>query len=120
MHIDSDAENLTPDSISLEDFARLDLRVARVVHAEEVEGADRLLRLRLDVGQQGERTVFAGIRGHYEPAVLAGRLLVLVANLKPRKMRFGISEGMVLAAGNKNTVCLLSPDSPITPGTRVS
>ena len=118
MHKDSNQENVL-SLISIDDFARLDLRVARVIAAEEVEGADRLLRLRLDVGQTGEQTVLAGIRQHYKPEELEGRLLVLVANLEPRKMRFGTSEGMVLAAGGDSGVCLLSPDGPIAPGTQV-
>jgi methionyl-tRNA synthetase len=104
--------------ITIDDFAKVDLRVARVVEASLVEGADKLLRLRLDLGGL-ERTVFAGIRSAYDPAQLDGRLVVVVANLKPRKMRFGISEGMVLAAGDGDGVFLLSPDSGAKPGSRV-
>ena len=114
-----DAREPALGMIDMEEFSRLELRIARVLTAEEVAGADRLLRLQLDVGQEGERTVLAGIRQHYKPEELEGRLLVLVANLQPRKMRFGISEGMVLAAGDKDAVRLLSPDAAIAPGTRV-
>src|SRR5690606_32568993 len=97
----------TGSEIDIELFSRLDLRVARVVTAELVEGADKLLKLTLDTGVDS-RTVFAGIRSAYEPSALEGRLVVLVANLKPRKMRFGISEGMVLAAsGDGKGVFLL-------------
>jgi methionyl-tRNA synthetase len=102
--------------VAIEDFQRLDLRVARVVAAEAVEGADRLVKLTLETGD-GTRTVFAGIRQAYEPGVLVGRNVVLLANLRPRKMRFGISEGMVLAAdGGGSGVFLLSPDDGATPG----
>jgi methionyl-tRNA synthetase len=106
-------------AIVIDDFARVDLRVARVLRAEPVEGADKLLRLRLDVGDH-QRTVFAGIKAAYEAASLEGRLLVVVANLAPRKMRFGVSEGMVLAAGpGGEHVFLLAPDSGAVPGQRV-
>ena len=107
------------DEISVEDFARLDLRVARVVSAESVDGADKLLKLVVDTGD-GTRTVFAGIRQAYEPAALVGRHVVLLANLKPRKMRFGVSEGMVLAAGPGGTdIFLVTPDDGSRPGMAV-
>jgi methionyl-tRNA synthetase len=86
--------------INIEDFAKLDLRVARIAKAEHVEGADKLLKLTLDVGSLGTRTVFAGIKSAYDPAQLDGRLTVMVANLAPRKMKFGVSEGMILAASD--------------------
>ncbi len=105
--------------IQIDDFAKLDLRVARIIAAEAVPEADKLLRLRLDLGSC-ERTVFAGIKSAYDPAALVGRLTVMVANLAPRKMRFGVSEGMVLAAGGgAKEVFLLSPDSGAQPGMRV-
>lgn len=107
------------DEIEFDDFAKVDLRVVRIVKAEHVEGADKLLRLTLDLGQ-GERNVFAGIKSAYNPEDLEGRLTVMVANLKPRKMKFGMSEGMVLAAGpGGKDIFLLSPDSGSTPGMRV-
>ena len=106
--------------IDLDQFLKTDLRVARVVDASLVEGTDKLLRLTLDVGTE-QRTVFAGIRSGYEPAALVGKLVVLVANLAPRKMRFGVSQGMVLAASAKGEgVFLLSPDSGAKPGMKVS
>ncbi len=105
--------------ITIDDFLKIDLRVARIDRAERVAGADKLLQLTLDTGD-GERTVFAGIKSAYEPAALEGRLVVLVANLKPRKMRFGTSEGMVLAAGPGGAdIFLLSPDEGAEPGMRV-
>jgi len=101
-------------------FAAVDLRVARIVNAEFVEGADKLLRLELDLGGP-KRQVFAGIRSTYDPKTLIGRLTVMVANLAPRKMRFGVSEGMVLAASHGDgKPYLLEPDSGAEPGMKVS
>jgi len=105
--------------VSIEDFARIDLRIARIVTAEQVEGADKLLRLVVDLGGE-RRTVFAGIRQAYAPEQLVGRLTVVVANLEHRKMRFGTSEGMVLAAGPGGTdIFLLAPDDGAQPGMKV-
>jgi methionyl-tRNA synthetase len=107
-------------SVSIDEFKRLDLRVARIVSAEAVPGADKLLKLTLDLGTE-KRTVFAGIKSAYDPAALTGRLTVMIANLAPRKMKFGVSEGMVLAAsGSEPGVFLLAPDAGATPGMRVS
>jgi methionyl-tRNA synthetase len=106
-------------TVTLEDFNKLDLRVARIVEAEAVAGADKLLRLTLDLGGE-TRTVFAGIKSAYEPAQLRGRLTVVVANLAPRKMKFGVSQGMVLAASGEGPgVFLLAPDAGAEPGMRV-
>ncbi|HLB15037.1 MAG TPA: methionine--tRNA ligase [Burkholderiales bacterium] len=109
-----------PPTIGIDDFAKLDLRVAKIVSAETVEGADKLLKLTVDLGGE-TRTLFAGIRSAYDPAQLVGRLTVVVANLAPRKMRFGTSEGMVLAASGDQGpgVFLLAPDSGAQPGMRV-
>jgi methionyl-tRNA synthetase len=107
-------------TISLDEFKRVDLRVARIANAEHVDGADKLLKLTLDLGFE-TRTVFAGIKSAYDPALLVGRLTVVVANLAPRKMKFGVSEGMVLAAsGDEPGLYLLSPDSGAKPGMRIS
>ena len=109
--------------ISIDDFAKVDLRIARIAKAEHVEGADKLLRLQLDLGALGMRQVFAGIKSAYAPEALEGRLTVVVANLAPRKMKFGISEGMVLAAsdetGGTAGLFVLSPDSGAQPGMKV-
>jgi methionyl-tRNA synthetase len=106
--------------ISIDDFSKIDLRVARITMAEHVEGADKLLRLTLDVGALGTRQVFAGIKSAYDPEALKGRLTVMVANLAPRKMKFGLSEGMVLAAsGDAPGLYLLAPDSGAQPGMKV-
>jgi len=107
------------DVINIDDFARVDLRVAKIVKAEHVDGADKLLQLTLDIGNE-TRTVFAGIKSAYTPEQLQGRLTVMVANLSPRKMRFGTSEGMVLAAGRGGKeLFILSPDSGAEPGMRI-
>ena len=111
------AEPIAPP-ITIEDFAKVDLRVARIVRAEAVAGADKLLRLELDLGGE-TRQVFAGIKAAYAAEDLPGRLTVMVANLAPRKMRFGVSEGMVLAAGDAGGLYLLSPDDGAEPGMRV-
>jgi methionyl-tRNA synthetase len=106
--------------IGIEDFAKIDLRVARIVNAEHVEGAEKLLRLTLDIGEANPRTVFAGIKSAYDPEKLKGRMTVMVANLAPRKMKFGLSEGMVLAAsGESPGLFILSPDDGAQPGMRI-
>lgn len=117
------SSNAAPDNsdmIEIGDFAKVDLRVARVLQAQPVEGSDKLLQLTLDVGPLGQRNVFSGIREHYQAEQLVGQLVVLVANLKPRKMRFGVSEGMVIAAGGESGVFLVSPAHDAQPGDRVS
>jgi methionyl-tRNA synthetase len=112
-------EQAVSDTISIEDFNKLDLRVARIARAERVEGADKLLKLTLDLGGPA-RTVFAGIKSAYEPAQLEGKLAVVVANLAPRNMKFGVSEGMVLAAsGDGPGIFLVAPDTGALPGMRV-
>ncbi|MDR0378958.1 MAG: methionine--tRNA ligase subunit beta, partial [Candidatus Accumulibacter sp.] len=109
--------------ISIDDFMKVELKVARIVDAGHVEGAEKLVRLSLDIGEEKPRQVFAGIKSAYDPAQLIGRLTVMVANLAPRKMRFGVSEGMILAAsdpaGATPGIFLLAPDAGATPGMRV-
>ncbi|MBB3142074.1 methionine--tRNA ligase [Halomonas organivorans] len=113
------ADDPIADEIAFDDFAKVDLRIARIAKAEYVEGADKLLQLTLDLGGE-TRNVFAGIRKAYAPEALEGHLTVMVANLAPRKMRFGVSEGMVLAAGDDDGIYLLEPHSGAQPGQRVS
>jgi methionyl-tRNA synthetase len=106
--------------LSIDEFRKVDLRVVRIVDAEAVAGADKLLRLTLDLGS-GRRTVFAGIKGAYDPTALKGRLTVMVANLAPRRMKFGVSEGMVLAASGEGPgLYLLAPDSGAAPGMKIT
>ncbi len=112
------------DTISIDDFVKVDLRVARIVNCEHVEGSTKLLRLTLDVGEGRQRNVFSGIKAAYQPEQLIGRLTVMVANLAPRKMKFGISEGMVLAASHADDkvdtgIYLLEPSSGAQPGMRI-
>jgi methionyl-tRNA synthetase len=111
--------------IKIDDFAKVDLRVARIVNAEKVDGSDKLLRLTLDVGEGRHRNVFSGIAAHFDPATLVGKLTVVVANLAPRKMKFGLSEGMVLAASHADDkvdggLYLLEPGSGAQPGMRLN
>ena len=107
-------------TISIDDFSKVELRIAKIVNAEQVDGADKLLKLTLDVGEGRHRTVFAGIKSAYQPEDLVGRLTPMVANLAPRKMKFGLSEGMVLAAsGDGPGIFLLAPDTGAQPGMRV-
>lgn len=113
-------EPLTEEHCTYDDFVKVDMRVARIVEANHVEGADKLLGLKLSLGGDVTRNVFAGIKSVYDPEQLVGRLVVCCANLAPRKMRFGISEGMVLASGpGGKDIYLLNPDDGATPGMRV-
>jgi methionyl-tRNA synthetase len=106
--------------ITMDDFGKVEIRIAKIINAEHVDGADKLLKLTLDIGDSRPRTVFAGIKSAYKPEDLIGRLTPMVANLAPRKMKFGLSEGMVLAASGEGPgIFLLAPDSGATPGMRV-
>ncbi len=121
-HAEKQTHEIQPiaETISIDDFSKIDLRIARIVNAEHVEGADKLLRLTLDIGEGKTRNVFAGIKSAYAPEKLIGRHTVMVANLAPRKMKFGLSEGMVLAAsGNEPGLYILGPDAGAEPGMRV-
>ena len=116
-------EDIAPE-IKIDDFTKVDLRIARIVKAETVDGSTKLLRLTLDVGEGRTRNVFSGIAGAYKPEDLEGKLTVMVANLAPRKMKFGISEGMVLAASHADEkanpgVFVLEPFPGAQPGMRV-
>ena len=113
------SENPIADEITIDDFMKVDLRVAKIIKAEHVDGADKLLQLTLDLGGE-TRNVLAGIKSAYQPEDLEGKMTVMVANLAPRKMRFGLSEGMVLAAGSGGKeLFILSPDSGAEPGMKV-
>ena len=115
--INEEIEMEDSNLINIKDFVKVELRVAKIVKAEGIEEADKLIKLHLDVGDLGERTVFAGIKSAYDPESLNGRHVVLVANLEPRKMKFGVSEGMVLASSNdEGSIYLISPDEGAKPG----
>ena len=112
------------EEIRIDDFAKIDLRIARIVDCEHVDGSDKLLRLSLDVGEGRLRNVFSGIKSAYKPEDLKGKLTVLVANLAPRKMKFGVSEGMVLAASAADEktdpgIYILEPWPGAQPGMRI-
>jgi methionyl-tRNA synthetase len=116
-------EEMAPE-ITINDFSKIDLRIARIVNCEHVEGSDKLLRLTLDVGDGRTRNVFSGIKSSYKPEELIGKLTVMVANLAPRKMKFGVSEGMVLAASAADEksnpgIYVLNPWPGAEPGMRV-
>ena len=108
------------DEINIEDFLKIDLRVAKIISAENVEDADKLLKLNLDLGEVGKKTVFAGIKKFYEPDNLVGKHVVCVNNLKHREMKFGTSEGMILASSNDEGVLLIGSDSGAKPGDKVT
>ena len=115
--INEEIEMEDSNLINIKDFAKVELRVAKIVKAEGIEEADKLIKLHLDVGDLGKRTVFAGIKSAYDPENLNGRHVVLVANLEPRKMKFGVSEGMVLASSDDDgSIYLISPDEGAKPG----
>ena len=108
------------DEINIEDFMKVDLRVAKIIKAESVEEADKLLKLELDVGEFGNKPVFAGMKKVYDADSLINKLVICVNNLKHRKMRFGTSEGMILAAGDDDIgIFILSPDDGAIPGMQV-
>ena len=108
------------EEISIDEFFKVDLRVAKILEAGHVEGADKLLQFKLDIGGE-TRNIFSGIKSAYDPKTLVGRLTVVAANLAPRKMRFGVSEGMILCAGSGDKeIYLLEPDSGARPGMRIT
>jgi methionyl-tRNA synthetase len=116
---DKPAKEPLAEEIDFAAFAKVDLRVAKIIKASHVEGADKLLQLTLDLGDE-TRTVFSGIKSAYQPEDLEGKLTIMVANLAPRKMKFGVSEGMVLAAGpGGKEIYLLEPHDGAQPGMRV-
>jgi methionyl-tRNA synthetase len=114
---EDDMEN--QNLINIKQFSEVDLRVAKIIKAQDVKEADKLLQLTLDVGELGTRNVFAGIKSSYSPSDLENRMVVLVNNLAPREMKFGLSEGMVLASSNDDGVYLISPDEGAKPGMKI-
>ncbi len=109
------------NEITIDDFFKIDLRVAKIIEVNEIEDADKLVQLKLDLGELGNKTVFAGIKKYYEPKNLLNKMVICVNNLKSREMRFGTSEGMILAASDeKSGVYLVSPDEEAMPGMKVS
>ena len=115
-------EAIAPE-VTIDDFSKMDLRVAKVIKCQKVEGSTKLLQFTLDVGEGKTRNVFSGIQSAYKPEDLEGRLIIMIANLAPRKMRFGVSEGMILSASDADDkglgLFVLSPDSGAVPGMRI-
>ena len=108
------------ETITFDDFSKIDLRIAEIINAEHIEGADKLLKITISLGDKETKQIFAGIKSAYNPENLIGKFTVVVANLAPRKMRFGISEGMILAAGpGGKDIWLIHPDNGAKPGDRV-
>jgi methionyl-tRNA synthetase len=107
------------DKITIDDFIKVDLRVAKVINAKELEDSRKLLELEVDLGDE-TRTIFAGIKKSYTPEQLIGKLVVVIANLKPRKMKFGVSNGMVLATQHDGDIIILQPEKDVAPGSKIS
>ena len=107
-------------TISIDDFSKIDLRIAQIVACQKVEGSTKLLHLTLDAGEGRTRNVFSGIASAYQPEQLVGKLTVLVANLAPRKMKFGVSEGMVLAGSDDSGLAVLTTEHALAPGSKIS
>ena len=107
------------DKITIEDFLKVDLKIGKIIQADEVEESRKLLKLDVDIGNE-TRTVFAGIKKSYKSEDLVGKLVVIVANLKPREMKFGISDGMVLATQDNNEIIILQPEKEVPPGSKIS
>jgi len=117
---EEEMEEIQDNTIDIEDFMKVDLRVAEIIEASHVEGADKLISIKLDLGELGQKNVFAGIKSAYEPSDLVGKLVAMVFNLAPRKMKFGISEGMILAASDEDGgIFVISPDSGAKPGQKI-
>ena len=110
---------MTEDKITIEDFIKLDLRIGTILEAEEVEDSRKMLRLRINLGTE-TRTVFAGIKKSYSPNDLLDKQVIMIANLMPREMKFGVSDGMVLATSDKEEIVLISPLKSVTHGSKIS
>ena len=110
---------MTEDKITIEDFIKLDLRIGTILEAEEVEDSRKMLRLRINLGTE-TRTVFAGIKKSYSPNDLLDKQVIMITNLMPREMKFGVSDGMVLATSDEEEIVLISPLKNVTPGSKIS
>jgi len=118
-NIKDEAVSKDTDKIKIDDFIKVDLRVAKVINAKEIEDSRKLLELEVDLGDD-TRTIFAGIKKSYAPESLIGKLVVVIANLEPRKMKFGVSNGMVLATQDDGDIIILQPEKEVAPGSKVS
>ena len=110
---------MTDNKITIEDFIKIDLRVGKILHAEEVEDSRKMLKLEVDIGDQ-KRIIYAGVKKSYSPGDLIDKLVVVIANLMPREMKFGTSDGMMLATQNDGEIVILKPEKDVIPGSKVS
>ena len=110
---------MTDEKITIEDFIKVDLRVGKIIDAEEVEDSRKMLKLLVDIGEE-KRTIYAGVKKSYSPEDLLNKLVVVIINLKPREMKFGTSDGMMLATQNNDEIIILQPEKDVTPGSKVS
>ena len=110
---------MTDEKITIEDFIKVDLRVGKIIDAEEVEDSRKMLKLLVDIGEE-KRTIYAGVKKSYTPEDLLNKLVVVIINLKPREMKFGTSDGMMLATQNNDEIIILQPEKDVMPGSKVS
>ena len=110
---------MTDEKITIEDFIKVDLRVGKIIEAEEVEDSHKMLKLLVDVGEE-KRTIYAGVKKSYSPEDLLNKLVIVIINLKPREMKFGTSDGMMLATQNNDEIIILQPEKDVMPGSKVS
>ena len=110
---------MSNEKITIDDFIKVDLRIGKIIHAEEVEDSRKMLKLKIDVGDE-ERTIFAGIKKSYTPEDLIDKLVVVIINLMPREMKFGTSDGMMLATSNQDEIIIIQPQKNVSPGSKVS
>ena len=110
---------MTDEKITIEDFIKVDLRVGKIIEAEEVEDSRKMLKLLVDVGEE-KRTIYAGVKKCYSPEDLLNKLVIVIINLKPREMKFGTSDGMMLATQNNDEIIILQPEKDVMPGSKVS
>lgn len=110
---------MSNEKITIDDFMKVDLRIGKIIHAEEVEDSRKMLKLKIDIGSE-ERTIFAGIKKSYTPEDLIDKLVVVIINLMPREMKFGTSDGMMLATSNQDEIIIIQPQKNVVPGSKVS
>ena len=110
---------MTDEKITIEDFLKVDLRVGKIIEAEEVEDSRKMLKLIVDVGEE-KRTIYAGVKKSYSPEDLLNKLVIVIINLKPREMKFGTSDGMMIATQNNDEIIILQPEKDVMPGSKVS
>ena len=110
---------MTDEKITIEDFIKVDLRVGKIIDAEEVEDSRKMLKLLVDIGEE-KRTIYAGVKKSYSPEYLLNKLVIVIINLKPREMKFGTSDGMMLATQNNDEIIILQPEKDVMPGSKVS